>query len=326
MPWNSAGNAVRYIFCRISRVFKRISIVVVFLILTFAVELVRAERHDTQSYDFQIVTTDDTGATKKIVEDLLKKFPSAQTTSDSINRHSKTKKTVFIAIGPSAFRSVLSQARDGVIVSAFTSSQAYHAILESMPEQPRTVSVTAIYAEPSPLLQFRLASMLFKRPVKVAAILSNKTTYLEPVLQHMASQSRTDLSIEYYGTTEALNRVLTRVADVPVILATPDSTLFNAENIHTILVTTYRRNQVVIGFSAALVKAGALASTYSEIEDINAQVDELIADYEVSGKLAEPQFPKYFSTIVNENVARSLNMVVDDSIKNFSRKPVVRQP
>ena len=309
----------------IGRAFNRISAGAIFLILTLAVGLVRAERHDTQRYEYQIVTTDDTVATKKIVEDLLKKFPSAQTTPDSINRRSKTKKTVFIAIGPSAFRSVLSQARDGVIVSAFTSSQAYHAILESMPEL-RTAAITAVYAEPSPSVQLRLVSMLYRKPVKVAVILSNKTSYLEPMFQHIASQSWTDLSIEYYGASETLNRVLTRVADAPVILATPDNTIYNAENIRNILVTTYRRNQSVIGFSAALVKAGALASTYSEIEDINAQVDELIADYEASGKLAEPQFPKYFSTIVNEDVARSLNIVVDDSIKKFSRKPVVRQP
>jgi ABC-type uncharacterized transport system substrate-binding protein len=324
MPWDSAGNAVRYILCRINRVFKRTSMVVVFLTLTFAVELVRAERHDIQRYDFQIVTTDDTDATKKIVEDLRKRFPSAQVEQDSINRRSKAKNTVYIAIGPSAFRSLLSQGRDGIIVSAFTSSQAYHTILESMPDS-RTTSVTAVYAEPSPLMQLRLISMLHKKPVKVAVILSSKTSYLEPMFQHVASQSGTELSIEYYSQAETLNRVLNRVTDVPVILATPDSTIYNADNIRNILVTTYRRNQSVVGFSAALVKAGALASTYSDIEDINAQVDELIADYEKSGKLAEPQFPKYFSTIVNEDVARSLNIVVDDSTKKFSRKPALRQ-
>lgn len=325
MPWNSGCNAVQYVLCYINRVARRISIVVIFLTLTFAVEIVKAERHDNQRYNFQIVTTDDTDATKKIVEDLRKRFSSAQVNSDPNNHRSKAKNTVYIAIGPSAFRQLLSQGRDGVIVSAFTSSQAYHAILEGMPETPK-VSVTAIYAEPSPLLQLRLVSMLLKKPVKVAVILSNKTSYLQPMLQRMASQAKTELSIENFSSTDTLNSVLNRLTDVSVILATPDSTIYNAENIRNILVTTYRRNQSVIGFSAGFVKAGALASTYSDIEDINVQLDELIAEYEASGKLAEPQFPKYFSTTINEDVARSLNIIVDESTKKFSRKPPGGQP
>lgn len=325
MPWNPANSTARYILCSINRAFKRISIVV--LVFSFTVGLVRAERHDIQRYDFQIVTADDADATKKIAEDLRKRFPSAQVTPASVNRRSKAKNTIYIAIGPSALRSLLSQGRDGVIVSAFTSSQAYHAILKSIPEPP-TASVTAVYAEPSPLLQLQLVSKLFKKPVKVAVILSSKTSHLETLFQQVASQSKIDLRIEHYGEAETLNRVLNRVADVRVILATPDSTIYNAENIRNILVTTYRRNQSIIGFSTALVKAGALASTYSDIEDINAQVDELVADYEMSGKLPEPQFPKHFSTIVNEDVARSLNIIVDESVKSFTHKPVPvgRQP
>ncbi len=325
MSWSLADNAIGYILRRLSTAFKHINIVATLLIFILPVELARAERHDMQRYDFQIITNDNTEATRKIVEDLRKRFPSAQVALDSINRRSKTKNTIYIAIGPSAFRSLLSQDHDGIIVSAFTSSQAYHAILESIPEQ-RTRSVTAVYAEPSPLLQLQLVSVLLKKPVKVAVILSKKTSYLEPMLQHVASQTGTELSIEYYIPPETLNRVLNRIADVPVLLATPDSTIYNTDNIRNILVTTYRHNQSVIGFSSALVKAGALASTYSDIEDINAQVDELIADYETTGKLAKPQFPKYFSTIVNKDVARSLNIVVDNSAKNFSRKPEVRQP
>jgi ABC-type uncharacterized transport system substrate-binding protein len=106
----------------------------------------------------------------------------------------------------------------------------------------------------------------------------------------------------------------------------PDSAVFNAENIKNILVTTYRRSQPVIGFSAPLVKAGALASSYSDIEDIDAQADEILNDFDASGKLPDPQFPKYFSVIVNDDVARSLNIVIDEPVKKFSRKPTVRQP
>lgn len=285
-----------------------------------------ADPRETPRNEIQIVTTDESDTTKKVVEDFRKRFPSAQLLSDLTKRRQKKKNTLYITIGPTALRTLLSQGpADGVIVSTYTSSQAYRSIVDSM-APTRPAAITAVYADPAPVVQLRLISMLYKKPVGVAVILSSKTAYLEPILQRAASQTRTELTIENYASGENLNRALNRLADIPTILATPDSTVYNSENIRNILVTTYRRNQPVIGFSAALVKAGALASTYSDIEDINAHVDELISDFEASGKVAEPQFPKYFSVIVNEDVARSLNIVVDDSVKNFSRKPVVRQP
>ena len=87
------------------------------------------------------------------------------------------------------------------------------------------------------------------------------------------------------------------------------------------MLTTYRNGQAVVGFSAALVRAGALATTYSEVEEINAQLEELVNDYDGNGRLPEPQFPKYFRTLINEDVARSLNLVVDEIARNFAYRP-----
>jgi hypothetical protein len=59
----------------------------------------------------------------------------------------------------------------------------------------------------------------------------------------------------------------------------PTAAVYNAENFRNILLSTYRHKQGVIGFSSDMVKAGALATTYSEIEDINAQVAEMAAGF-----------------------------------------------
>jgi ABC-type uncharacterized transport system substrate-binding protein len=70
-----------------------------------------------------------------------------------------------------------------------------------------------------------------------------------------------------------------------------------------------------------MVKAGALAATYSEIEDINTQVTEMAVRYAATGQLPGPQFPRYFRTIVNEPIARALGVRVDDTVRHFSRRP-----
>ena len=127
-------------------------------------------------------------------------------------------------------------------------------------------------------------------------------------------------AIEELAPGDDINRVLNRIAPNEVLLAMPDSGVYNAENIRNILLSTYRHKQGVIGFSADMVKAGALASTYSDIEDINAQVAEMAAAFVATGELAPPQFPRYFSTIVNEGVARSLD------IERRRRRAQVRAP
>ncbi|MET3129897.1 hypothetical protein AAKU55_000138 [Oxalobacteraceae bacterium GrIS 1.11] len=284
-----------------------------------------AHAAEARNRGMQIAVSDDSEATRLIVEALQKSFPWAQMRAEP-NRNTGRKRSTYIAVGPLALRALLAQDVDGLIVSIFSSSLAYRAALDSLPP-PRFAAVTAIYAEPSPSVQLRLASMLYKNPVRVAVILSDKTASLEAPLQRAAALSGAILSVENLAGAENVNRVLTRLADCPTILATPDNSVYNAKSIRNILMTAYRRNQSVIGFSAAFVKAGALAASYSEIDDINVQLDEVINDFEATGKLPEPQFPKYFNVLVNDDVARSLNIVVDDAVRKFSRKPPPsRQP
>jgi ABC-type uncharacterized transport system substrate-binding protein len=182
-------------------------------------------------------------------------------------------------------------------------------------------AVTAIYAEPSPFDQLRLVSSLYKRRVNVAVLVSDKNEHLLPALRLAASLANVDLTIEFVSREDNLNRILNRVSDSPVLLAIPDHAIYNPENIRTILLTSYRHNQSVVGFSTAFVKAGAVASTYSEIDDVITQLDEMIRQFETSGRLPPPQFPKYFNVSVNDNVARSLNLIVDDGTRKLTRKP-----
>jgi hypothetical protein len=265
--------------------------------------------------DIAIVVSDDGETTRKVLADVRRRIPRAQVVDAKagIGRNS-----VVVAIGPAALRSAMAAGGDGPVLSIFTSSQVYRSILDEAGD--RRLASTAIYAEPSPSAQLRLVSMLFKRPVHTAVVLGARTSFLEPVLQRAAAAAKVLLAIEIYGVGDSINRILSRAAGTPVILAIPDSQVYNTENLRTVLLTTYRNGQAVIGFSAALVRAGALATTYSEIEDIGAQLEELVAEYESSGRLPEPQFPKYFRSVINEDVARSLNLVIDDAARNFAQR------
>ncbi|TFW25779.1 hypothetical protein E4L96_04845 [Massilia arenosa] len=251
--------------------------------------------------EIEIVTADDSNLTRRIAEDLRQRVRAIP---------GSLRKPIAVTIGPVALRREVTQRTGGVILSAYTSSQVWHAIGATQPG----VEISGVYAEPNPADQLGLVALLYRRPVRVAAILSSDAAFFRPLLP--------SVSIEPFGEKDDINKVLNRMAQTQVLLALPDRAVFTTENVRNILLSTYRHGQGVIGFSADMVKSGALATTFSDLQDINIQLTEIIAAYALGGDLPPPQFPRYFRTIVNEGVARSLNLALDDGIRHYARRPV----
>lgn len=286
----------------------------------FSLLAIPAENYGTE---IRIVVADDSDSSRKIVESLQKRLPQAQLVSRLSNSLSHKKNVVYLTVGPSALSSILLKETEGSVISIYTSRQIYKSTIE-IASKMRSGSVTAIYAEPSPADQLQLISSIYKGPVKTGVLISESNVELHSVLQRAATNANIELQIEHVFADESLNRALNRLKDVQVILAVPDGAIFNSENFKHVLLTAYRRNQAVIGFTAALVKAGALATTYSDFDDIAVQVSGMIAEYQGTGRMPEPQYPKYINVAINESVARSLNIIVDKQIQRLARKPGVQ--
>lgn len=291
------------------------------LLLLAATSAQAAKPDPVHDYGFQIVAADDSAITRRISEDLVKRlvpiFGKFRT------ELAQRRRTLYVAIGPSALRDVAARRCDCVVVSAFTSSQVYRTIAARL-APAQAAAITAVYAEPAPADQLRLAALLYRRPVRVAALLGADTAFLKPALV-LDKVTVLDAGQGDNGGDD-INDLLNRIAQTDVLLALPDAAIYNAENFRNILLSTYRHKQGVIGFSADMVKAGALGTTYSEVEDINTQVAEIAAAYVAGGQLPAPQFPHYFRTIVNEGVAKSLDVTVDDAARHFARRPPGAKP
>ncbi len=286
--------------------------------LTMALSIVSmCQAAEAIRHTVEIVIADDGEVSRQFASALQTRFPAAQVI-DAKTHKPGSRGTLTFAIGPTALRSLLAQQGESAILSVGTSREIYRAALADTPN-PST-SVSAIYTEPAPDDQLHLIDLLYTKRVEIAVLLSSSTEYLRPILQQSARQKNVTLTIEHVERDDSLNRTLNQVSGAPVLLVMPDLSLFNRENMRTILITAYRHNQAVVGFSKTLVKAGALASVYSNIEDIADQVQEIVNDYDNTNRLPEPSYPKYFSVAVNDAIARSLNIVVRDEARNFSRK------
>ena len=97
----------------------------------------------------------------------------------------------------------------------------------------------------------------------------------------------------------------------------PDRAILTPENVQAFLEATYRRGQAVVGFSSALVRAGTLASVYSTVDEVVAQASMLVEQL-ANGQQPGAQYPIYWRVAVNESVARSMNIPIDDEARGFA--------
>ena len=101
----------------------------------------------------------------------------------------------------------------------------------------------------------------------------------------------------------ALQRVL---EENDVLLAIPDTAVYNGSSIQNVLLASYRQKVPMMGFSPAYVRAGAMLALYSSPAQIGSQTVRVIQSA-LSGVALQPvQVPTEFVVGVNANVARSL--------------------
>ncbi|RZI83522.1 MAG: hypothetical protein EOP38_12345 [Rubrivivax sp.] len=274
----------------------------------------------TSSRELRVVPGPDTASGRQILQALKARFPGLVVDADPGSRGPAT----HLAIGPVALRRALDADVKGALISVFTASQVNRQWLghEAMGTRDR-LAVTAIHAEASPFAQMQLIAALFERRVTVGVLLSEASAYLERPLRQAASQNGVDLMIEHAPPAPDVVRALTRLNAAQVLLAVPDSTLYTPDTLRAVLESTYRRGLPVVGFSSATVAAGTLATAHASIDDVVADLGELIDGLgsATSINLPEPRFPRYWRVSVNTSVARSLGVPITDRVLNLGNSP-----
>lgn len=287
------------------------------LLCLFAIGSASAQP-SSRGIDLRIITFDNGPATKQVLQALHRRYPALQVSADPRAWSVRKGVPVYAAVGPGALRAAIEADLDAPTIALFTSSPVYMEISKTL--RVKRPAVTAIYAEASPIHQLQLISKLYNRRVSVGVLTSEATEYLEPLIRSGARSANLELEIARVESFESASRALMRLSLATAILAVPDSTIYAPSNLRNLLESTYRRSQPVIGFSTSLVNAGTIATAYSTIEDTLAQFDDVL-ELVASGRIPDPQFPRYWRVAVNENVARSLNVIVDDDVRSLGERP-----
>ncbi|TVO70517.1 ABC transporter substrate-binding protein [Sedimenticola selenatireducens] len=173
-----------------------------------------------------------------------------------------------------------------------------------------TNNQTTIYLDQPPSRQLQLARLIYKEP-HIGLLLGQNTLTFENDYLPAAVKQEIAISYRKVASEEMVGPQLKELLDESnILLALPDPTVFNRRTIFNILLSSYHNKVPVIGFSAAYVKAGALVAVYSTPDDIAKHIADFATQYLSTGAttLPNPEYPKYFSVLVNRSVARSLNI------------------
>lgn len=201
---------------------------------------------------------------------------------------------------------------------------------------------SAIYLEPPLKRQIELARQVLG-PDKSLGILASRNAGNiagKTASGDSEAKAQSDALTQTYFIEDYpdLNRALADLLKSnAALVGAYDPALFSSANIKNILITAYRRNKPLIGPSGSYIKAGALASTYSDLDDVAQRLSELLLqglgkdDEDKPDEISAKSWPvadynPYFNVRYNKQVGRSLNLVLPDidTVTNHLRQQEVQ--
>lgn len=166
--------------------------------------------------------------------------------------------------------------------------------------------LSLLWSDPPPVRQLQLALQLSPRPQRIGVLLSPSSEFLLAELDHAAQQLGVELVSELQTRSEDSRPLRELLGRSDLLLGLDDKQLYNAQTIKGILLSAYAENRALIGPTAAFVKAGSLASTYSDQSDWLETLDTLLD--EPAEQWPRSLYPERFKVQSNRQVARSLGI------------------
>ena len=181
------------------------------------------------------------------------------------------------------------------------------------PSRLRAGQISAVFLDQPPVRQMELARLAIPSLRALGVLLGGESRAAAAALEKAARERGFELLARQVvgdGLFPALQALL---PEVDGLLAVPDPLVFNSQTATNILAATYRRRIPLIGFSPAYARAGALVSLYSSPDQIGVRGGEVLRQAFSSRILPPPQWPRDFVVRVNQDVARSLGLSIEEA-------------
>ena len=217
-----------------------------------------------------------------------------------------------IALGVNALEAAGKLKQSTLVIGVFAPLPTFNSLMAANKRDLGNFS--AIVLDQPYARQISLIKLILPE-AKVLGLLTGFTSekHSESIKQIGEQNNLNVLDEQLFNETELIPKLRTILNTTEALMAIPDPLVYTRETAQAILLTSYRYQKPVFGYSKSYVQAGALAGVYSNTQQLAKQAAEIAIDSQAApGLLPAPQAPKYFSIAVNYQVAKSLNILMMD--------------
>ena len=176
---------------------------------------------------------------------------------------------------------------------------------------PRRIS--AIYLDQPPQREVELIRTLLPAARNIGLVVGpTNQRDLDAIRAFVANKGLTIVTEKASRDTELYPALQAVLKSSDVLLALPDPYVVNVATAQNLLLTSFRFRVPVIGYSAAYVRAGALAAAYSTPRQIGVEAAQIVRRTWRGAALPAPRYPRNFSIAINWTLAQSLDLNLPD--------------
>ncbi|KAF0863690.1 ABC transporter substrate-binding protein [Pseudomonas sp. LD120] len=166
--------------------------------------------------------------------------------------------------------------------------------------------LSLLWSDPPLPRQLRLIRSLLPQVRRVGVLYTRDSRFLLKELRTAAQSLDMEIVAEPWDSTQDSRPLQNVLRNSNVLLGLDDPRLYNPKTVKNLLLSSYAQQQALIGPNAGFVKAGSLASTYSDQQDWLHTLDNLLDQAPVHWPRA--LYPAAFKVMSNPQVARSLGI------------------
>jgi putative ABC transport system substrate-binding protein len=265
------------------------------------------------AYNVQVISSRAGGAYDEVIESLKSELVKGTelrvhylSSNDASWRPAESTSLV-VALGVDAANAAIQAPESSApILCVLIPKAAFEALTGGRKEARR---VSAIFLDTAPSRQLELIRQLLPQAKRVGTVLGGASLKDRDSIRGFARDKGLTLQAEVaLRDTELYSALRSVLSDADVFLAVPDPVVINASTAQNVLITAFKGQVPVIGYSANYVKAGALAAVYSTPGQIGLEAGQVINAHQRTNNLPAPKTARYFTVGLNASVLRSFGL------------------
>ncbi|MCD7041900.1 MULTISPECIES: ABC transporter substrate-binding protein [Pseudomonas fluorescens group] len=166
--------------------------------------------------------------------------------------------------------------------------------------------ISLLWSDPAQERQLRLIAAILPQARRIGVLYSADSEFLLPELRQHAKPLGLEIVPQRWDNTSDSRPLQTLFRNSDVLLGLDDPQLYNPKTAKNLLLSSYAQQLPLVGPNAGFVRAGSLASTYSDQTDWLAVLDRLL-DL-APANWPHSLYPEHFKVVGNPQVARSLGI------------------